>query len=194
MTAATTKPQVPHRKRWTKREYNQAVERGWFSGSRIHLYRGELIEMPAMGHLHAKSVTRITRLLYDLFPEPYAVRIQMPLEVPGESMPEPDAAICTEAQSKRFPHPDRAELVIEVADTSLAYDRQKALDYAAAGVQDYWIVDVNARCVELFREPKADASSDTGHRYSDTRTLREGETVSPLAKPDASIAIAELLP
>jgi Uma2 family endonuclease len=193
MTAATTQLQKPHPKRWTKREYNDAVERGWFTGTRIHLYRGELIEMPPIGHLHARCVTRVTRLLLQNFGDPYVVRIQSPFEVPGESMPEPDALVCTELESRRFPHPARAELIVEVSDTSLDYDRQKALDYAAAGVPEYWIIDVNARRVEVFRDLHEDASG-MGWRYTSSSSHGEGESLTPLARPDVSMAVADLLP
>jgi Uma2 family endonuclease len=195
MTAATTQPQRPHPKRWTKREFNKAVERGWFSGTRIHLYRGELIEMPAQGHLHVRAVSNATSAILSVFEKPmYVVRIQAPFEVAGESMPEPDLAVCTAEQSKRLPHPDSAVLLIEISDTSHAYDHQKALDYAAAGVPDYWIVDVNGRCVKVFRDPRPDSTSETGFRYADFRTLQEGEVLSPLAKPTAEIGVSDLLP
>jgi Uma2 family endonuclease len=195
MTAVTTQLQTPHPKRWTKREYNNAVESGWFRGTRIHLYRGELIEMPPQGHLHVKSISQGARLLNETFDNRrYSVRIQAPIEVPGESMPEPDLAVCTLQQAKRLPHPAKAELIIEVSDTSLAYDRLKSFDYAAAGVPDYWIADVNARAVEVLRDRVADASSDTGFRYASSQKLVEGQTIAPLAMPNVSIAVADLMP
>src|SRR4051812_45797661 len=117
MTLTTHHPQGPHVKRWTKQEYNEQVEQGWFEGKRLFLFRGELIEMPAMGHPHAQAVTALTRLLMNLFPRDYDVRIQLPFEVPSDSMPEPDAAVVSQAVSGRFPHPNEAVLVVEVSDS-----------------------------------------------------------------------------
>src|SRR3954470_17924844 len=114
MTVALKDPQGPRVKRWTKQEYNEQVEQGWFEGKRLFLFRGELIEMPAMGQPHAIAVTKLTRVLSTLFPGEFDVRIQLPLEVPADSMPEPDAAVVTQLAGKRFPHPNEALLVIEV--------------------------------------------------------------------------------
>jgi Uma2 family endonuclease len=194
MTLATHQPHGPHVKRWTKREYNQHVEQGWFTGKRLFLFRGELIEMPPMGSPHAWSLTSVSGVLFELFHPDEVVRVQMPFEVPGESMPEPDAAVVTKASAMRLPHPNEAMLIVEVSDTSYDFDCEKALEYAAAGVPDYWIIDVNRRCLVVHRSPLPDTSAFLGYRYAQRREFAEHESVAPLARLQTQIAVARLLP
>jgi Uma2 family endonuclease len=84
-------------------------------------------------------------------------------------------------------HPTTARLVIEVSDSSLKKDRSKAAVYAGAGIAEYWIVNLAARTIEVHSSPEGD-------RYAETRTVREGETLRPVALPDVAIAVAEILP
>jgi Uma2 family endonuclease len=92
-------------------------------------------------------------------------------------------------------HPARPMLVVEVADTALPMDRQyKGSAYARAGLPDYWIVNLVDRQVEVYRRPATDPAADFGWRYLDVLILAPGEAVTPLALPDARIAVADLLP
>ena len=195
MTIAIDQPPPPHVKRWTKREYNELVERGAFQGQHVYLFRGELVEMSPQYHAHAFAVTRLTKALVVAFAADgsHEVRIQLPFETPGESMPEPDALICTAAQNLRRPHPNQAILVVEVSDSSLTNDRQKALEYAAAQVPEYWVVDLNARQVEVYRDPIKDPTTLLGYRYAPPMIVPAGESLTPLSKPEAKIAVAQLL-
>ena len=179
-------------KRWTKAEFNAAVDRGVFAGSRIYLYRGELIDMPAMGTLHIRGIRRANVWLVSTFEPAFAVRCQGPFELPDESMPQPEFVVCTPEQDARLPHPNRAVLIIEVADSSVELDQEAADDYAAAGVPDYWIDNVRDRQVEVYRDPRPDPASPTGHRYASRRVYAVGESLAPLAKPDAVVAVATL--
>ncbi|MBV8780130.1 MAG: Uma2 family endonuclease, partial [Phycisphaerae bacterium] len=142
MTLALDNPAKPHLKRWTKAEFNEAVDRGWFVWDRrVFLFRGELIELPPMGSLHAFGISNLNDWLTETFKRPHRIRIQSPFDAPGESMPEPDGAVVTHEQMRRRPHPNQALLLIEVADSSIELDREKAFEYAAAGVPEYWIVN-----------------------------------------------------
>jgi Uma2 family endonuclease len=193
MTLAIEQPPPPWVKRWTKREYNELVERGAWQGQHIYLFRGELIEMSPQYHPHAFAITELVDALHLHFGirQGYKVRVQLPFETPGESMPEPDALVCTDAHFLRQPHPKEAVLVIEVADSSLDRDREKALEYAAAKVPEYWILDVNNRRVELYRDPVIDKTTALGFRYALMRLVEENETIEPLAKSGSAMAIAQ---
>jgi Uma2 family endonuclease len=195
MTIAAPQPQQPHAKRWTKEEYNRLVDRGVFhEDSRFYLFRGELIQMPPMLHPHAMSVMQGTKLVFDIFDRnQFDIRCQLPFDVPGESMPEPDLLVCTTAAGRRVPHPSEAVLVIEVTQSSLAHDREKAFEYAAASVPEYWIVHLEQKCLEVYRDPVTDPAAPPGMRYSRQTVLKADELISPLAAPGATVAVADLL-
>ncbi len=180
-------------KRWTKAEFNAAVDRGLVRGQRVYLYRGELIEMPAVGTLHARGIRQVSAWLVPLFEPDLAVRGQSPFELPDESMPQPEFVVCTPEQADRRPHPNAAVLIIEVADSSIELDQEAADDYAAAGVPDYWIANVRDRDLEVYRDPRPDPASPTGHRYAERRVYAVGESLAPLARPDAVVAVAMLV-
>jgi Uma2 family endonuclease len=102
-------------------------------------------------------------------------------------MPEPDLAWAIRRDySNRRPEPQDVLLVIEVSDSSLSYDRKtKAALYAEAGIADYWIVNVAARRVEVFRDP-------SGNRYESIVAYGPGEPVRPLAFPGLSLSVSRL--
>ena len=86
-------------------------------------------------------------------------------------------------------HPNTALIVVEVSDSSLGLDRRKAGLYAAAGVPEYWILNLVARRLEVHRHPVADAEQEFGHRYEQVSALGEDQTIAPLARPEAKILI-----
>jgi Uma2 family endonuclease len=191
----STESQPPHPKRWTKKEYYELVDRGAFQGQRIYLFRGEIIEFSRMGNPHAVCVTKANSVFFKLFPsESYYLRVRLPFDAPGESVPEPDLAVCTLQQAFVEPHPTTAVLVIEASDSSITHDRDKALEYAAAGVPEYWIVDLSGRCVEIYRNPVPDSTAPLGFRYPPPTVAKEDQTLSPLALANAGIKVADLLP
>jgi Uma2 family endonuclease len=95
----------------------------------------------------------------------------------------------------RDAHPTTPVLVVEVAESSLAFDRQhKGGLYARAGVADYWIVNLVNRVLEVYREPAAIPSTPHGWQYRGAQTLAPAAIVSPLAVPSATIRVGDLLP
>jgi Uma2 family endonuclease len=91
--------------------------------------------------------------------------------------------------------PTTAVLAVEVADTSLATDRgEKAQLYAAAGIADYWVVDLNNRLLIVHRDPQSDPASPSGASYRMVTPLVIGQSISPLATPQAIVNVADLLP
>jgi Uma2 family endonuclease len=166
-------------------------------GHRVELIGGEIIEMPAQKNWHAFAVGGTEDALRAAFGPNYWVRGQMSLDLSPHSVPDPDVAVIA---GSRLTHtsrnnPTSALLIVEVADTTLAYDRgAKGSLYAASGIADYWIVNIPDKQLEVYRDPVADSTAPFGFRY-DTRTiLAAGDFVTPLALPSGQIAVADLLP
>lgn len=161
------------------------VELGLFQDERVELLWGVLIKMSPQYAPHASTVQKLTELLVEQLRKRFSLRIQLPLALSGDSEPEPDVAVVARGDYQTE-HPTTAHLVIEVSDSSLEIDRRKAAIYAAARIPEYWIVNLQARTVEMYSSPDAD-------RYAEVRTVRAGE-LRPMAISDVSIALDEILP
>ena len=120
----------------------------------------------------------------------------MPVALDDESEPEPDLAVVPgERADYRADHPARPALVVEVAESSLAFDRQdKGSLYARGGVHDYWIVNLVERVLEVYRDPGPDPTAPYGWRYRAVERLGPAAVVSPLALPSVRLAVSDLLP
>lgn len=184
-----TEPQIHL---WTRDEYYKMVEVGLFEGKVVELIEGQVIEMSPMGSLHATVVTLIARRLERAFGQGYFVRWQMPLDVGESSEPEPDVAVIAgDVLDYKAAHPKTAVLVVEVAETSLEYDRiTKASVYAQAGIADYWIANLVDGQLEVYRKP---VKSATKFGYADKIILTTIDFVKPLAMSGVEIAVTELL-
>jgi len=162
-------------------EYDRMIERGVFDHDkrrRLEFIRGEIREMTPIGSRHEEIVDRLTEWSFQNLPEgTVRVRVQNSLGLPSlESAPEPDIAwvVCRDYTTGR---PTAADvlLVIEVAESSLAYDRGEKADlYAAAGIAEYWVVDPSNRCIEVRRDPQAEG-------YRSVQTYSGEDEVQPLA-------------
>src|SRR5207247_1787139 len=110
-------------------------------------------------------------------------------------VPDPDIAVVPGSHLSPAPtNPTTALLVVEVSETTLAYDRNvKSSLYAAAGISDYWIVNLVGRQVEVYRDPVPDTTKPFGYRYQTRTILDSGDVVSPLAQPGATVAVADLI-
>jgi Uma2 family endonuclease len=169
---------------------------GLFDGKRVELIEGEIFEMSPQLSRHAALVGVVSDVLEEAFGQGYCARTQVPLDVGEISDPEPDVAIVTgEHKDYMDTHPTTAHLIVEISDSTLSLDRNhKASLYAKAGIADYWIVNLVDRQLEVHRIPAADASKPYGFGYQDVTILKETHSVSPLAAPQATIAVADLLP
>jgi Uma2 family endonuclease len=177
----------PQAKRWTREEFYELAEQGYFRGKRVQLIDGEIFEMAPQGHPHAKAITMLTRWATTHFPSPALVRIQMPLNASAKSDPEPDVAIVPDPSWASSDHPESAILVIEVADSSLRLDRRKIAIYAGCGAAEFWLVNLPESQVEVYREPVAPA-----RRYNDTFIAKPPDGLAPLSRPEARLNLSEL--
>ena len=180
----------PARLRWTGEEFDRASESGAFDGHRVELIEGDILEMLPMNDPHAYAVQIGNYTLIKLFPPTrFTVRVQLPLRL-GDSRPLPDFAIIAGPPLSNQQHPTSALLVIEVSDTTLEFDQvEKARLYASHGIPEYWIADLNARRIEVRRSPVKGADA----RYTEIFVVAQGETVSPLASPELSLKVQDLI-
>ena len=183
--------------RWTRERYYQMLDMGFFLERRVELIEGEIIEMSAQKNLHAMGVDLTADALRAAFGPNHWVRVQMTLDLSSTSAPDPDVAVVpgsTRSYAGRS-NPTTAMLIVEVSETSLAYDRgRKASLYASVGIGDYWILNLVQRQLEIYRDPAVDAAQMFGFKYAVRTILDPGDTVAPLAAPKALVAVADLLP
>jgi Uma2 family endonuclease len=166
-------------------EYDRIAQLGLFRDERVELIRGMVVRMPPIGPPHSEYVDRLAEAFMGRLVGRARVRIQQPFLAADESEPEPDVAVVP-AGSYRDRHPDRALLVVEVAESSLEYDREtKAPLYAESDVPEYWIVDVAAQRIEIHSEPANGA-------YARKRIAESGETIAPAAFPDVTVSVDAL--
>lgn len=167
-------------------EYERLVELGLLCDERVELIHGALVEMSPQGARHAEVIRRLTRTLVRGVGDGAIVQVQAPLAASEESEPEPDVAVLAPGDYSRS-HPRTALLVIEVAESSARKDRVVKADlYAAAGIPEYWLVDLEGEAVEVRSEP-------VQGRYTRLSTHTAG-TLHPEQLPDVAVAVRDLLP
>jgi Uma2 family endonuclease len=189
---------VVRTRRWSRVEYERLIEEGVFQASeRLELLAGQLVVREPQGTPHATGIRLLTRALSEVFGQDrWIVDMQLPVALDEESEPEPDVTVTAGDPRDFLPsHPARPALVVEVADASLALDRdEKGSLYARARVPEYWILNLRDRVLEVYREPHPDPSAPHGWAYRSRQSLAAGEHVTPSAAPTARIAVANLLP
>jgi Uma2 family endonuclease len=182
---------------WSRKEYEHLVELGVLhEDERVELIGGQMIVAEPKNSPHATAVELTREALRSVFGPGWVVRSQNPVALDDDSEPEPDAVVLRgRLRDYSHAHPERPALIVEVADSSVSFDRRyKGSLYARAGIADYWIVNVRRRVLEVYREPVPAPAARFGWRYDRVRILKPEATVSPLAMPDATIAVADLLP
>jgi Uma2 family endonuclease len=184
----------PHPRLWTRDEYYRAGEMGLFEpDERLELIEGEVLRrMSPIGSPHRYTVYKLAHALDEALGPGYYVDQDVPLTISDVTEPQPDivAAIGTaDDYQDRHPAPADCILVVEVSDSTLAFDRdKKARLYASAGVSEYWIVNLTARRIEIYRHPTPDRG------YQTTIEADETDSVAPLAEPEASVRVRGLMP
>jgi Uma2 family endonuclease len=157
---------------------------------RVELIDGEIVEMAPIGDRHAGTVDYLAALCFSRLQNVAQVRVQNPILLSKHSELQPDVALLRpRADFYRGAHPGPADvlLVIEVADTTGAYDRAVKLPlYASSGVPEVWLVDLDGGRVEVHRAPRPEG-------YSEVRILRRGDSVSPQAFQGIKVSVDEVL-
>jgi len=183
------------RHKFTPEEFHRLGELGFFRDQRVELIGGEIVQMVPIGPEHGSTVDQSALSVGRRLPaKGFYIRVQNPLRL-GESEPIPDIAIVPGKPSDyRQQHPTTALLVIEIADTSLEYDRTEKMSlYASAGIPEYWIVNLSERCLEVYREPGSPAEGTPFNaRYKSLRYYSLDEAVCPLFDPSIEIPVRVL--
>jgi Uma2 family endonuclease len=184
-------------RQWTRAEYDRLIDIGLFRpGEPLELLGGDLVVSEPQGSAHFTAIGLVEDALRLALGPGWLVRGQGPIALDDESEPEPDVAV-TRGTRRDYgrEHPSRPALVVEVAETSLAFDREhKGSLYARARLEDYWIVNLIDRTLEVYRQPGRDRSAPFGWRYVSTDVLGPTSSVAPLAAPRAALLVSELLP
>jgi Uma2 family endonuclease len=184
-------------RQWTRAEYDRLIEIGVFQpGDRVELLGGELVVAEPQSSPHYTAIGLAEEALKAAFGAGWLIRQQGPIALDEQSEPEPDVAVAPgHLRDYSREHPARPVLIVEVAVSSLALDRQhKGSLYARAGLEDYWILNLVDRVLEVYREPVADAASAFGWRYGSRQTLAADASIAPIAAPHAAVRVADLLP
>ena len=179
------------KKLFTVDEYYEMARVGILTESdRVELIEGEIVEMSPIGSRHQAIVDELAYIFFNAVGDRARVRIQGPLRLADVTEPQPDVQLLTQRDDRYVDgHPTQVDalLVVEVSDTSLAYDRNyKSAVYSMRGVPELWILDVNRPRLFVMREP-----AELGYRV--VMELEVGDTIAPLALPDLSFAVADLL-
>ncbi|MBW4618080.1 MAG: Uma2 family endonuclease [Cyanosarcina radialis HA8281-LM2] len=174
--------------KWSVDEYHRMVEAGILCDRRVELLAGEIVEMSPETPIHYTTAKRSTKYLEELLLNKADVRFNGPITL-SDSEPEPDMAIVRlpeSSYSDRHPAPQDIFWIVEVAKTSLKKDLDiKTAIYATAGIQEYWVLDLSAKQIIVFRNPQ-------NGKYVEERTFEEG-AIAPLAFPDVLVSIQRLL-
>jgi Uma2 family endonuclease len=175
----------------TAAEYYRMGEVGILGpDERVELLNGRIITMPPIGPRHAQTVRSLTRIFERLLGDRAVVSAQQPLDLDPASQPQPDlllARLPAETYSRAHPVPADSPLVVEVSETTLRHDAGEKLQaYARAAVAEYWIVDLVHGRIAMYTDPD-------GEGYGTQRTAVRGESISPRAFPDVSIAVDDIL-
>ena len=183
-------------RRWTRVEYDKLIETGFLGpGDKIELLGGQLCVSEPQNNPHATAISLGLEAIRHALAPGWHVRVQLPIALDDESEPEPDLAVVSGGPRDYTDHPSRPVLVVEVADSSLALDREhKGSLYARARLPEYWIVNLVDRILEVHRESGPDAGAPYGWAYRVVLTLGPDEHVTPLAAPSARLLVADFLP
>jgi Uma2 family endonuclease len=178
-------------RRFSVEEYHRMAEAGILKpNDRVELLDGDIISMAPMSSRHAATVRKITKFFQRALAEKATVSVQLPIRLDDHSEPEPDVALLRADPgdyAEAHPVPSDVRLLIEVAQSSLGFDRDvKIPQYARAGIGETWLVNLELQQVEVFREP-----GPLG--YAAKTVNRRGSSLAPQAFPEAVAAVDDFL-
>lgn len=179
------------RRLFSVKEYDQMITAGVFhEDDRIELLGGEIVTMTPIGIGHAACVKRLNHFLSRQLGDRVIISVQDPIHLDQQSEPEPDIAVLqprADFYAGGHPEPEDIFLLVEVADSSFAYDREiKMPHFARVGIPEVWLVSVENETITVYRQP-----SPSGYTFE--QTLRRGDTLALLAFPDVVVTAVDIL-
>ncbi|MFS0519013.1 Uma2 family endonuclease [Nostoc sp. UIC 10607] len=188
---------IAQAKRFTLDEYHRLGELGFFhEDDHIELINGEIIEMASKGTAHETCLRNLWKQLPKIVGDRATLQSQAPIILPPNSEPEPDFAIVQNRDDNYLsshPKPTDVLLVMEVSDSSLAYDQDVKIPlYAKAGITDYWIFNLFDNYLECYSEPYQDNQGKYG--YSNKRIVLSTQVINFPCFPDLSLDLARVFP
>lgn len=188
LIASPTLVDSPRPWRWNRTEYHRLNELGFFLGKSVELVDGVIVRMNPQGPRHVRSTHRVVKALERAVGENFWVRMQAPLAISEHDEPEPDAAVVPGTDDDYDEHPTTALLVVEVSEATRRFDRgEKSRMYAVAGIPEYWVVDLVADVLIVYRNP-----TPTG--YSSEQVLATTTMLTLQSIPGATLPASELFP
>lgn len=178
------------RRKFTVEQYHKMVESGILKeDERVELIRGEIIEMSPIGAKHAACVNRLVNLLVQLLGKRVIVAAQNPVALNNNSEPQPDVALLKprdDFYATAHPQPQDIFLLIEVADSTILYEREEKIPlYAKADIIEVWLVDINEQIVEVYQQSIAAG-------YQHIQKFTSGQSLSIKAFPNVNITVNEI--
>lgn len=171
-------------------QYRLLVERGDFDQlpGQVELINGRIVQMNPQGPAHADPLDYLAEWSFKQAGERFTIRIEKPIEIADfDSSPEPDIAwVDRRRYAERHPQPPQVHLLIEASSSSIQFDSTEKLElYAKARIPEFWLIDINARRVIVFREPESGS-------YATREVFGVGQEIAPACLPTASLPIGEL--
>ncbi|OUC13619.1 MAG: hypothetical protein B0A82_16340 [Alkalinema sp. CACIAM 70d] len=179
--------------KWSIERYHTAIAAGVFDDQPVELLQGDLVVIAPEGTAHAAFSSDAADYLRRLLGDRAQIRDAKPITLPNASEPQPDLAIVKPLGSvyrSHHPYPEDIFWVIEYAQSTLAKDLgQKQQIYAEAGIQEYWVVNLQEFHLRIFRDLQTDQY--TSGQYATDLTLTQG-TIAPLAFPEIAVEVPRL--
>jgi Uma2 family endonuclease len=176
--------------RWSIDDYHQMIENGLLTRRQVELINGQIINMAPELPIHRVTNRRGAKYLEALLGEQAVIFSASPITLPNDGEPQPDICVAVPPESRydqRHPYPDDIYWLIEVSNSTLAYDlKEKAQLYAEKQIQEYWVIDIIGKQLWIHRQPQDGV-------YQSIATVSTGK-ITPLALPQIEVEIGQLFP
>ena len=176
--------------RWERKEFVREVDRGTFGDRAVELLNGVVFEKMGENYPHRHAMRKAMKVLRLVFGDAGVVQAEAGIPLAGRSQPKPDLSVLRGSESNydhREEGPEDVALVVEIVDSRRDTAQRKLRVYGAAGLPEYWILDLRTRTLAVHREPH-------GKGYASVESHAEDATVATLERPDVPVAVADLLP